>query len=198
MPEQASARDFGEYLLPHLNAAYNLARWLTGNDQDAEDLAQEAYLRAFRFFGGFRGGDSRAWLLKIVRNTCYTWLQQNRAQTPTTAFDEEIHSDEGETSDPATLLLQKADRQLIQRALEELPLKFREMLVLRELEGLSYKEIAEVAGVPMGTVMSSLARARARLRQSVTNLLNKNTTSSRSPPQPAVSESAREGIGPVR
>jgi RNA polymerase sigma-70 factor, ECF subfamily len=178
MSEQASSRDFGEYLLPHLNAAYNLARWLTGNDQDAEDLAQEAYLRALRFFGGFRGGDPRAWLLKIVRNTCYTWLQQNRAQAPMTAFDEEIHTDEGETSDPATLLLQKADRQLIQRALEELPLKFREILVLRELEGLSYKEIAEVAGVPMGTVMSSLARARGRLRQSVTNLLNKNSSSS--------------------
>ena len=178
MSEQASSRDFGEYLLPHLNAAYNLARWLTGNDQDAEDLAQEACLRALRFFGGFRGGDPRAWLLKIVRNTCYTWLQQNRAQAPMTAFDEEIHTDEGETSDPATLLLQKADRQLIQRALEELPLKFREILVLRELEGLSYKEIAEVAGVPMGTVMSSLARARGRLRQSVTNLLNKNSSSS--------------------
>jgi RNA polymerase sigma-70 factor, ECF subfamily len=176
MPQQASSRDFGEYLLPHLSAAYNLARWLTGNDQDAEDLVQEAYLRALRFFGGFRGGDARAWLLKIVRNTCYTWLQQNRAERPTTAFDEEIHrhSDEGETSDPATLLLKKADRQLIQRALEELPLKSREMLVLRELEGLSYKEIAEVAGVPIGTVMSSLARARGRLRQSVTNLLNKN------------------------
>jgi RNA polymerase sigma factor (sigma-70 family) len=176
MSEQASSRDFGEYLLPHLNAAYNLARWLTGNDQDAEDLAQEAYLRALRFFGGFRGGDPRAWLLKIVRNTCYTWLQQNRAQAPMTAFDEEIHTDEGETSDPAALLLQKADRQLIQRALEELPLKFREILVLRELEGLSYKEIAEVAGVPMGTVMSSLARARGRLRQSVTALLNKNSS----------------------
>ena len=167
--------------MPHLDAAYNLARWITRNDQDAEDLAQEAYLRALRFFGGFRGGDPRAWLLKIVRNTCYTWLRQNRAQTPMTAFDEEIHTDEGEISDPATLLLQKADRQLIQRALEELPLKFREMLVLRELEGLSYKEIAEVAGVPMGTVMSGLARARARLGQSVTNLLNKNSSSSSAP-----------------
>ncbi len=171
MPEQTRPRDSGECLLPHLNAAYNLARWLTGDAQDAEDVVHEAYVRALRFFNGFRGGDSRAWLLKIVRNTCYTWLHQNRAQRPTIAFDEEIHSDEAETSDPSTLLLQKADRQLIQRALDELPVKLREMLVLRELEGLSYKEIAEVADIPMGTVMSSLARGRARLRQSVSNLL---------------------------
>jgi len=181
MPEQAISRDFGECLLPHLNAAYNLARWLTRNDQDAEDLAQEAYLRAFRFFGGFRGGDARAWLLKIVRNSFYTWLQQNRAQTSTTVFDEEIHGDAGSTPDPATLLLQKGDRQLIRRALEELPPKFREILVLRELEGLSYREIAEVAGVPIGTVMSSLARGRGRLRQSVTNLLNEDSSRLRAP-----------------
>jgi RNA polymerase sigma-70 factor, ECF subfamily len=175
MPVEADSRDFGEYLLPHLNAAYNLARWLTGNRQDAEDLAQDAYLRALRFFPGFRGGDARAWLLRIVRNTCYTWLQDNRVQALATAFDEERHSDEGEISDPATLLLQKSDRQLIQQALGELPPKFREMLVLRELEGLSYKEIADVAGVPMGTVMSGLARARVRLRRSVTDLLNART-----------------------
>ncbi len=171
MPEQTGPRDPGECLLPHLNAAYNLARWLTRDDHDAEDVVQEACLRALRFFKGFRGGDSRAWLLKIVRNTSYTWLQRNRARRPTVVFDEEVHTDEGGHSDPSTLLLQKADRRLIQRALAELPVKLREMLVLRELEGLSYKEIAEVADIPMGTVMSSLARGRARLRHSVSNLL---------------------------
>ena len=177
MPEQTGPRDPGECLLPHLNAAYNLARWLTRDDHDAEDVVQEACLRALRFFDGFRGGDSRAWLLKIVRNTSYTWLQRNRARRPTIVFDEEMHSDEGERTDPSTLLLQKADRGLIQRALAELPVKLREMLVLRELEGLSYKEIAEVADIPMGTVMSSLARGRARLRHSVRNLLRSDPLS---------------------
>jgi RNA polymerase sigma-70 factor (ECF subfamily) len=175
MPAQASPRPFEEHVLPHLNAAYNLARWLTANSQDAEDVVQEACLRAYRFFGGFRGGDARAWLLKIVRNTCYTWLQRNRAPKPTTPFDEEMHSPEGGAPDPSSLLAQKADRQLIQQALTELPRRFREVLVLRELEGLSYEEIAEVAGIPKGTVMSSLARARRRLRESVINLLAKDS-----------------------
>jgi RNA polymerase sigma-70 factor (ECF subfamily) len=172
MPEQTGPGDPGECLLPHLNAAYSLARWLTRDDHDAEDVVQEACLRALRFFKGFRGGDCRAWLLRIVRNTSYTWHQRNRARGPTIAFDEEMHSDEGESADPSTLLLRKADRSLIQRALAELPVKLREILVLRELEGLSYKEIAEVADIPMGTVMSSLSRGRARLRHSVSNLLN--------------------------
>ncbi len=186
MPEHTGPRDSGEYLLPHLDAAYNLARWLTRDDQDAKDVVQEAYVRALRFFEGFRGGDSRAWLLKIVRNTGYTWLQQNRARRPTIEFDEEIHSDEGGSSDPSTLLLQKADRQLMQRALDELPVKLRELLVLRELEGLSYKEIADVADIPMGTVMSSLSRGRARLRHSVSALL-------RSDPSPAVTPRSASG-----
>jgi RNA polymerase sigma-70 factor, ECF subfamily len=169
MAAQTSARDFEEHVLPHLNAAYRLARWLTANTQDAEDVVQEACLRAFRFFGGFRGGDARAWLLKIVRNTCYTWLRRNRPPEPPTAFDEERHSQQGEVSDVSALLQQKADQQLIQRALEELPLRFRQVLVLREVEGLSYVEIADVAGIPKGTVMSSLARARRRFRESVIN-----------------------------
>jgi RNA polymerase sigma-70 factor (ECF subfamily) len=172
MTQQTNSMNFEEAVLPHLSAAYNLARWLTRNAQDAEDVAQEAYLRAFRFFDGYQGGNVRAWLLTIVRNTCYTWLHQNRAQQPTAAFDEELHTDMTESQSPETLLLRNADRQLLKQALEELPLVFREVLVLLELEGLSYKEIAEVLGVPIGTVMSRLARARNRLRESLSSHLS--------------------------
>ena len=181
MEEQTSRGNFENDVLPHLDAAYNLARWLTRNDQDAEDAVQEACLRAFRFFGGFRGGDARNWLLKIVRNTCYTQLQKNRPQEPATTFDEEIHSEKGGSMTPETLLLRSADSQLLRRALEELPMKFREVLVLRELEGLSYREIGEVSNIPPGTVMSSLSRARERLRQSLTGLLNKDGAGKRAP-----------------
>jgi RNA polymerase sigma-70 factor (ECF subfamily) len=171
--EQTSSGNFENDFLPHLDAAYNLARWLTRNDQDAEDVLQEACLRAFRFFGGFRGGNTRAWLLKIVRNTCYTQLQKNRPQELET-FDEEIHNEDNGSMNPETLLLRSADSQLLRQALEELPVNFREVLVLRELEGLSYKEIAEVSNVRLGTVMSSLSRARERLRQSFTSLLSED------------------------
>jgi RNA polymerase sigma factor (sigma-70 family) len=174
MEEQTSPRKFEKSVLPHMDAAYNLARWLTRNGQDAEDAVQEACLRAFRFFGGFRGGDARAWLLKIVRNTCYTQLQNNRPQELATTFDEEIHSEDDGSMNPEMLLLRSADSQLLTRALEELPVNFREVLVLRELEGLSYREIAEVSNIPPGTVMSSLSRARERLRQSLTSLLSKD------------------------
>jgi RNA polymerase sigma factor (sigma-70 family) len=156
---------FERLLLPHLDAAYNLARWITWNNQDAEDLVQEAYLRALKSFDGFRGGDGRAWLLTIVRNTCYTWLQQNRSNGLSSAFDEEIHNAQEEAPSPETLLLRSADRDLVKRALQELAVDFREVLIMRELEGLSYKEIAAVAGIPIGTVMSRLARARTRLTQ---------------------------------
>lgn len=155
---------FERMVLPHLDAAYNLARWLAGNEHDAEDIVQEACLRGFKFFDGYRGGDSRRWLLTIVRNTFYDSLQQSRAKELTAEFDEEIHSQRGETLNPESLLLQDADRQLVRQALEELPLEFREALVLRELEGLAYKEIAEVIGIPLGTVMSRLARARKWLQ----------------------------------
>jgi RNA polymerase sigma factor (sigma-70 family) len=161
--------NFEQVVLPHLDAAYNLARWLTRNRQDAEDVVQDAYLRAFRFFGGFHGGNARTWLLKIVRNTCYTWLHQNRAQRSGTAFDEQLHTDTAESENPETLLLRKADSQLLSQALDELPPEFREVLVLLELEGLSYKEIAEVVGIPIGTVMSRLARGRHRLRESLSH-----------------------------
>jgi RNA polymerase sigma factor (sigma-70 family) len=162
---------FEEAVLPHLNAAYNLARWLTQNDHDAEDVVQEAYLRALQFFDGFRGGESRAWLLSIVRNTCYTWLRKNRPSQPAEPFDEEIHSGVRDTKSPETAAIENADRRMLQAALEELPLEFREVLVLRELEGLSYEEIAAVAGIPAGTVMSRLARARRRLAQQLASQL---------------------------
>lgn len=168
MEEQEKLAHFEQVVLPHMDAAYNLARWLTRNDQDAQDVVQEAYLRALHFFEGFRGGDGRTWLLAIVRNTSFTWLQQNRALEPTTEFDEEVHSAEGNVPTPETLLLQNADKELARQTVEELPAQFREVLVLRELEGLSYKEIADVVGIPLGTVMSGLARARQRLRQSLT------------------------------
>jgi RNA polymerase sigma factor (sigma-70 family) len=174
MEEQTSPGNFENSVLPHLDAAYNLAHWLTRNGQDAEDAVQEACLRAFRFFGNFRGGDARAWLLKIVRNTCYNQLQNNRPQELATTFDEEIHSEKGGSMTPETLLLRSADSQLLRRALEELPMNFREVFVLRELEGLSYREIAEVSNIPPGTAMSSLSRARERLRQSLTNLLSED------------------------
>jgi len=160
--EQDRLARFEQTVVPHLDAAYNLSRWLTRNDTDAQDVVQESYLRAFKFFGSYRGGDSRSWLLTIVRNTCYTWLQQNRARELTTEFDEEIHSTE--SGNPETLLLEGANKQLVKQALEELPVSFREVVILRELEGLSYKEIADITDVPVGTVMSRLARARKRLQ----------------------------------
>ena len=172
VPEQTVAR-FERVVLPHMDAAYNLARWLTRNDHDAEDLVQESYLRAFKFFGSFQGANARGWLLTIVRNTCYTWFRENRPQELTTSFDENIHGTEADPFDPEKLLLQSESGQLIKQAMEELPLEFREVLTLRELEGLSYKEIAVIAGIPLGTVMSRLARARSRLKQCLIKLVNK-------------------------
>jgi RNA polymerase sigma factor (sigma-70 family) len=171
LQEENKIESFERTVLPHLDAAYNLARWLTRNDHDAEDVVQEAYLRAFEFFGGFYGTDGRGWLLTIVRNTCYTWLRKNRAGELSTPFDEEIHHEEVASPNPEEMLLENADRQHLQDALEELPIEFREALVLRELEGLSYKEIADVSGVPVGTVMSRLARARDRLKDSLARRL---------------------------
>ena len=170
--EEKVAR-FEQAVLPHLDAAYNLARWLTRNDQDAEDVVQEACLRAFKSFASFRGGDGRPWLIAIVRNTCYTWMRQHRSRELATPFDEEMHSVDSESCNPEALLIRGADVKLLTKALEELPLEYREVLVLRELEALSYKEIAEVADVPIGTVMSRLARARKRLQQSLTGTQRK-------------------------
>jgi RNA polymerase sigma-70 factor (ECF subfamily) len=167
-------------VLPHLDAAFNLARWLTRNEQDAEDLVQEGCLRAFRFFEGFHGTNARAWFLKIIRNTFYSQSQQAWRSKEIATFDEKIHSDKAEPHGPETLLLQNASAELVRKGLEELPLRFREVLVLRELEGLSYREIAEVADMPLGSVMSSLSRGRERLRQSLAILLNKETPLERS------------------
>ena len=152
-------------MLPHLDAAYNLARWLTGNEHDAEDAVQESYLRALRFFGGFRGDNARPWLLAIVRNTCYTWLRRNRVDEPTEELDETIQVPDPSGVNPESILLAAARTELVQHALESLPSSFREIIILRDLEGMSYKEIAEIASIPVGTVMSRLARARARLQK---------------------------------
>src|SRR5207247_5997950 len=127
--------------------------WLTRNDHDAEDLVQESYLRAFKFFGSFQGANARGWLLTIVRNTCYTWFRENRPQELTTSFDENIHSTEADPFDPEKLLLQSESAQLLKQALEDLPLEFREVLILRELEGLSYKESDVSSAVPAGPVV---------------------------------------------
>ena len=147
----------------HLPAAYNLARWLVRNDQDAEDVVQEAYLRAFKFFGGYRGGESRAWLLTIVRNTSYSLLQRNRARELSEPIDDTQEDLISDFANPEMRLMQEAETQVVRAALTELPLEFREVMVMRELEELSYKEIAAITDLPIGTVMSRLARGRKRL-----------------------------------
>jgi len=167
LEEQDKQARFEETIMPHLDAGYNLARWLTRNEHDAQDVAQDAFLRAFKFFGGFHGGNSRSWLLSIVRNTAYTWLQKNRKPELATVFDEETHDIEDTSSSPEALLIKNSDHQEVMRAMEQLPVEFREVMVLRELEGMSYKEIAEMAEVPIGTVMSRLARARKQLQQAL-------------------------------
>jgi RNA polymerase sigma-70 factor (ECF subfamily) len=156
--------NFDEIVVPHLDAAYNLARWITRGRGDADDVVQESFLRAFRYFSTFRGENARAWLLTIVRNTAFRRLQANRGPQFDVQFDEELHTDRDGSRDPETLLLQGANRRLLERAMRQLPARMREVLALREVEGLSYKEIAEVVGTPIGTVMSRLSRARERFR----------------------------------
>ena len=156
---------FEQTVLPHLDAAYNLARWLAGNDHDAQDVAQEASLRAFRFFGNFRGENARAWLLTIVRNTFYTWLRKNRPLQNTVEIDDETLAVEDVLANGQAVNPQFADADAVRRAIAELPVEFREIVILREMEGFSYKEIADLAEVPIGTVMSRLARARKLLQK---------------------------------
>jgi RNA polymerase sigma-70 factor (ECF subfamily) len=170
---------FERAVLPYLDAAYNLARWLTRNDPDAQDVVQEAMLRAFKYFDSLQDADARAWLLAIVRNTGYTWLEKNRPaelvayDEGTTNVDESAGLWGAADSNPEVIVLQSAQRKLVAQALDELPLAFREVIVLRELEDLSYKDIARIAGVPMGTVMSRLARAREILRRTLESRIRK-------------------------
>lgn len=164
------------------------------NGQDAEDVVQEAYLRAFQYSAGFRGGDARAWLLTIVRNTSYRWLRKTRAYEPVVQFDEEIHTNGGGTADPEELLLQNAEGRLVAKTLSELPVRFREILVLRELEDLSYKEIAAIMGVPMGTVMSTLSRARDRFRKGAGRLLQNEHMATRPTKVPYPLEARRRRV----
>lgn len=172
MKETDRTRRFEAAVLPHLDAAYNLARWLLRDEQSAQDVVQEAYLRAFRFFDGFRGGDARPWLLGIVRNACFTWLGQSGRDH--VEFDEARDSGvldagiEAAANDPLRLLERKFERTQVNAAIATLPPLFREVLILREIEELSYDEIAQVAGIPVGTVMSRLSRARAMLRAALT------------------------------
>jgi RNA polymerase sigma-70 factor (ECF subfamily) len=163
--EYQEARGNTAVLVAHLDAAYNLARWLMRNQTEAEDVVQDAYLRAISHFDGFRGGCGRAWLLAIVRNNCYDRMRQKRTSGQTTDFDEAVHSGSRQTSDPEMTVLQAERTELVRKSLAELPAEFREVLVLRELEQLSYREIANIAGIPMGTVMSRLNRGRQQLER---------------------------------
>jgi RNA polymerase sigma-70 factor (ECF subfamily) len=160
LPSQPS---FEQVFLPHLDAAYNLARWLMRNDQDAEDAVQEAYLRAYKAYGRFRAGDGKAWLMTIVRNVCYTMIKKLRSHEAPEPFDEETHQVAGE-SERQEALQKEASAECLHAALEKLPDDFREIIVLHDLEGFAYKEVAGIVGIPMGTVMSRLSRARGRLR----------------------------------
>jgi RNA polymerase sigma-70 factor (ECF subfamily) len=161
---------FEAIVLPHLDAAYTLARYLTRNEHDAQDVVQDSYLRALKYFDGFRGSegsDGRAWLLAIVRNTAFTWRRRHRRETNAAEFDEKLHSEAVADINPEATLRGTSARESLHQALDQLPAEFREVIVLRELQGLSYKEIGEVTGVPVGTVMSRLSRARSRLQQAL-------------------------------
>jgi RNA polymerase sigma-70 factor (ECF subfamily) len=164
-PSPRERERFDECVLPHLDAAYNLARYLLRDPHEAEEAVQKAFLRAIQHFDGFRGVDGRAWILSIVRNTCWTQLRRRRSGGERVEFDEEIHSVEDETSGPEADLARSIAADSVREGLNQLAVEFREALVLRELEGLSYKEIAQVAGVPIGTVMSRLARGRKQLQK---------------------------------
>jgi RNA polymerase sigma-70 factor (ECF subfamily) len=159
----ATGESFDEIVLPHLDAAYRLARWLMRNEHDAEDVVQEASLRAFRYFRTFTGGNGRAWFLRIVRNTSCGW-RGHGVHTPSDPFDEEQHSSLWPSSDPETLLMQTDDVRLLEQAMSHLPDRSRELLMRREFEGLSYRDLADALGIPIGTVMSRLSRAREALR----------------------------------
>jgi RNA polymerase sigma factor (sigma-70 family) len=168
LPVDDTQLRFQQTVLPHLDAAYNLSRWLTASEADAEDVTQEACLRALRFFATHHGQNTRAWLLAIVRNTCRTWLDKNRSREVRGLPPEDgTLAPVSAELNPVSLAIRRADRELVRQGIAELPLEYREAVVLRELEGLSYKEIAEIVEVPLGTVMSRLSRARERLEQNL-------------------------------
>jgi len=166
MAEAGTRALFEKTMLPHLDAAYNLARWMTRSEQDADDVVQDAYLRALRYFESFTGGDGRAWLLRIVRNTCMTRYRKQRGIS--VAYDERVHPSEADPLAQETELLLESDLNLLRGCLEALPPEYRETIVMRELEELSYRAIAEVTSLPIGTVMSRLARGRKRLEDCMT------------------------------
>jgi RNA polymerase sigma-70 factor (ECF subfamily) len=174
LQKQDELTPFNDAVMPHLDAAYNLARWLTRNDHDAEDVVQEAFLRAFKYWSGFSGRDGRAWLLTIVRNTYYTWIRQQSTQ-PHLLGDGDVDPVDEDALNPEIAMLKNADRAMLKAALEDLPVEFCEVIVLREMEGMSYKEIADIADVPIGTVMSRLARGRKHLQAQLMKTSGKET-----------------------
>jgi RNA polymerase sigma factor (sigma-70 family) len=174
----AIRESFDEVVLPHLGAGRALARWLVRNEHDAEDVVQEASLRAFRYFRTFAGGDGRAWFLRIVRNACWDWCDR-LAHSPTDVFDEELHSGDQSAFDPEAQVLRTDDGRLLEHAMGALPDRFRKLLVHRELDGLSYRELADVMDVPIGTVMSGLSRARQALRVALNNELRRSSLPAR-------------------
>lgn len=199
MDERPDDDTLNDLLLTHLDSAYNLAHWLVRTVEDAEDVVQEAYLRAFRYSGTFRGGNERAWLLAIVRNTAFDWLRNRGAFEPVVEFDEATHVEGDGAPNPEELMVQHADARLVADALASLPVRYREVLALRELEGLSYKEIGQVLDIPQGTVMSTLSRARDRFRQAAGNLLSSqclpNRALARREPTNGAPSAARVGVG---
>jgi len=156
---------FEEIILPHLNSAYNLARWLTQNEHDAQDVVQESYLRAFRFFDGYHGGEPKAWLLAVVRNTCHTWRRREKRDVTRVLFDEADHTPDLDAPNAEEKLVEETKMNTLRDCIETLPVEFREVLVMRELEEMSYQQVAEAANLPVGTVMSRLSRARKRLEE---------------------------------
>lgn len=165
---------FVRLVLPHIDAAFGLARWLMYDAAQAEEAVQEAYLRAFKYFGSFRGENARPWILGVVRNACYQLLEREKAGA-STPFDEEAHGEEAAAAgtvvrfpvDPEAAAIERADRELLQRCLRDLPAEYREAVVLREIHGCSYREIAQIADIPIGTVMSRLARGRGLLQRAL-------------------------------
>ena len=168
MSDDEKRRRFELLVLPHLDAGLNLARWLTHNDHDAQDVVQEAFVRAMRYIDGYRGDNARAWLLQIVRNTCFSWLKENRPAELVVLDDADgvLHEIAAPAGDePPAMAMRKADRFQINQAIAALPVVYREVLVLRELDDFSYKDIARIVDIPIGTVMSRLARARGLMQQ---------------------------------